>query len=75
MGRQDRATIDQRQVAPGAAAQDGPRGEHAVVRLRSTSLVTPQALLEAAEGVRRALRLVGVTDVSIEVGTEDAGAD
>ena len=46
----------------------------AVVRLRGTRETAPEALLEMAEGVRRALRLVGVTDVRIQLDAEDENA-
>lgn len=54
---------------PSKGASVSPR---AVVRLRGARQLSPM-LLAMAEGVRRALRLVGVADVQIELETEDAG--
>lgn len=45
----------------------------AVVRLRGIEDIPPETLLAMAEGVRRALRLVGVINVQIELEAEDAG--
>jgi hypothetical protein len=44
-----------------------------VVRLRGVREISPETLLAMAEGVRQALRLVGVIDVQIELEPEDAG--
>jgi hypothetical protein len=54
-------------------SQGASVSHRAVVRLRGGCQLSPETLLAMAEGVRRALRLVGVVDVQIELDTNDAG--
>lgn len=42
-------------------------GPSALVRLRGAQPIAPQALLQVADGVVRALSRVGITEVRIEV--------
>ncbi|MGH2453162.1 MAG: hypothetical protein ACRDF5_05290 [bacterium] len=53
-------------------ADGGAPQQLAVVRLRGLEEITPEMLLAMAEGVRRALRLVGVINMQIELEAEDA---
>ncbi len=55
----------------GANSNGESRSQWAVVKLSGAREMTPGALLEMAEGVRRALRLVGVTQVRIELEADE----
>lgn len=63
-------------VRPRSAEEQPSEGasesQRAVVRLRGGRQLPPETLLAMAEGVRRALRLVGVVDVQIELEPHDA---
>lgn len=63
--------VDSKRTA--STSRDGRR--HATVRLRSSAALTPEMLLEVAARVRRALRLIGVTDVNIDIESDNANDD
>lgn len=69
-----RAERGRRASAGGPPVNHGAASpQRAVVRLRGVQEIPPEALLAMAEGMRRALRLVGVIDVRIELEAEDVG--
>ncbi len=63
---------------PRASAANGPRplavGPHAVVRLHGVHTVAPQVLLQLADGVRRAMSLIGIAEVRVEVDVDEGDA-
>jgi len=49
-------------------------GASAMVRLSGVAGIAPEAFLQLADGVRRAVRLAGITEVTIEVDVEEPDA-
>ncbi len=67
MDGEGRTATGQTRAAEADAQHRLAVGPSALVRLRGAQPISPQALLQVADGVVRALSRVGITEVRIEV--------
>lgn len=68
------ATMGQPRASTLEGQQPRAVGPSAVVRLRGMHSVAPEVLLQLADGVRRAMSLVGIAEVRIEVDVDEGDA-